>query len=124
MEALDQIKDVAGWGVNPYLIVLVFCMSFGNVLKRAQCFSNAKIPAVLGLAGAIIFPLLSWSLDKDYLARAIPHNLFLGAIIGWGSVGAHKFFTTTFPKLAWMIPKSEDTIIINKSDVKPPPEDV
>lgn len=117
---LDFIKDIVAWGANPYLLTLIFCMGLGNVLKRAEAMPNKKIPLVLGVVGGVFFPVLQWSLDKDYLARAIPHNVTVGIIVGWAAVGAHSWLLRTFPRLAWVIPKSEETAHINKADVEEP----
>lgn len=117
---LDFIKDFVAWGANPYILTLIFAMGLGNVLKRGSWVQNKRIPLLLGVAGAIFFPALQWSLDKDYLARSIPHNAIVGVIIGWAAVGAHNWFVRTFPKLAWIIPKSEDTGFLTKHDVQNP----
>lgn len=116
---LDFVKDIISWQGNPYILTLIFGMGFHNVMKRGQWMQNRKLLLLQGAIGALFFTGLSWSLNADYRARAIPHNVVLGAIIGWAAMGAHIYLEKYFPRLAWIVPKADDTQVLHRKDVKP-----
>lgn len=68
------------------VVVMLFAISLGYVLKSAQFFPNNKIPAVVVMFTAIWFPIVQFCSDQiANVAKAIWHvplNMMLGFILG------------------------------------------
>jgi uncharacterized membrane protein YagU involved in acid resistance len=69
------------------VVVALFAIGLGYILKSAAFFPNNRIPLVLVLATTVLFPLVQFCADliannRDALLR-IPFNAALGFIIGF-----------------------------------------
>ena len=63
------------------VLVILFAIALGYILKISAFFPNNRIPLAVVLACAVVFPVLLFAVDK---AEAnIPRNIILGFILGF-----------------------------------------
>jgi len=69
------------------VLVALFSITIGYVLKSAQFFPNNRIPVVVVVIASIMFPILqfcAYAAKGDYdLWLWVPKNFVVGAIIGF-----------------------------------------
>lgn len=114
MELIEQLKGVLD--LHPVALLFLFCMGLGVILKRSRRTKDDNIPMWLGLVGFVTYPLLALANNHDYTAGLLLRNAMLGAIFGWGSVGAHQLIKQKFPGLSWLIPSTGDTEQFKRPD--------
>lgn len=85
---LDQLKAIMD--LHPFFWVFGVCIGIGACLKKAKFFADERIPLVMLVLGAALYPTFAYLANQDYARDLIAKNAVLGAAMGWSSIGAHQ----------------------------------
>ncbi len=86
----DAFKFISGLiqrivGLDPAMLVFVFCIAVGYVLKSIEGFPNRHIPKVVMGVPPILYPLMVWNgFDVRKIASDIALAIIFAAL-AWGS---------------------------------------
>jgi len=89
-ETLDFIQGLVKRiiGLDPAMLIVVFSIALGYVLKWLPNFPNDKIPYVcLGLP-TVLYPMLVWT---SFEVKKVTGDVILAFIFACVAWGAHKF---------------------------------
>lgn len=106
-----DIKELIN--LSPPAGLLLFLFVFGVVLKKAAFFHNRFIPVTQVVLGAVVYPLLSNSIPVGYY-HPLATQIFLGALIGSGTVAGHQVIKQFLAKRGFTLPG--DTDLTRKDD--------
>lgn len=107
------------------VVVALFAIALGYVLKISAFFPNNRIPLVIVLFTAVVFPILEACADtmaaKEHVALRVPINVLIGFIIGFLAWAFHAQILKKFvdPKF---FNDDGSTKFLKRDEVKPPDE--
>lgn len=114
-DAWEQLTRSPIW-----LVIAVFAMAFGLLLKRAMFFDNRFIPAAVVVLTTVLYCLLG---DASKIDNAYPRVILglYGFILGFMVWGAHRFLLKKLEKFlpdGFFPPGAFDTNSFQKDKVE------
>lgn len=119
--AFEELKNLVL--LREAIVVILILIHLGAALKRWNRFPDGLIPLILAVLGGAGYAYLAHKANHDYRAGMLGMNFGLGMLFGFSTVGIHQFVRQTpwlrnMPLLSILVPKTGDTDIITKDDVK------
>ena len=97
MDTLLKINDQL-MNAPAGVLVALFAIALGYILKGADFFPNSRIPLVVVLVCAVVFPALLYS--SDHQGSNVLRNIIVGFIIGFVAWTLHARILSR-----WLDPK-------------------
>lgn len=106
-DAMTFLKDAEQFilGASPFVLTMLGCIVLGYLLKPVKSIPNGLIPALVTIAGAVIFPLLTSSEDYTRVAFPLARRIMIGVPTGFAAWMLHnsildKWLDPTIAKVA------------------------
>ena len=79
-------------GITNVAAITVICYLIGAVLKAWDKFDDRKIPAIMGVAGAILGAVAFYAVPKLVIADDILTAIAVGIVSGFAATGINQIF--------------------------------
>lgn len=121
----QEITDFVSWAMNlgaaPFTVLIA--LAFGYVLRLIPRFPNGWIPVTVIVFTTIAFPLIARHHADDTTFQYVIRTVFMGMVIGLGTVGLHERFISKiedkFPLLGKLLSATKDKSDSKQTDSKP-----
>ena len=120
-----EITDFVAWamGLSTAPFTVLATLAFGYVLRLIPKFPNGWIPITVITFATVAFPILAKHHVDDTTFQYMARTVFMGMIIGLGTIGLHERFISKFedkiPLLGKLLSASEDKADSNKPTTGP-----